>query len=112
MQGYNELAGFIGASPRLAIFRRFLPLHARNILCMEAELVNLEAGLCRTIRDDRNTKDSHRRAFEFDVAAMKGPHQNPADAVQWTKTQELRPLLKDYGMSSLNSFESPSRKLY
>ena len=97
MDGYNELARCIGTSPTMAIFRRFLPLNARNLLCMQAELIHLEDDLRIIIEDDRSAEG--RTAFESNIAALKGPHHKPGDEIQWEKWLEARRLLKDYSMS-------------
>ena len=96
MNGYNALAGYIGTFPSLAIFRRFLILNARNLLCMQGEIINLEHDLRVTIDIDRKTENSVRNQFEHDIEALKGPHSNPGDGVQWQRTLELRRLLRDY----------------
>jgi len=101
MNGYNALAGYIGTYPSLAIFRRNLILNARNLLCMQAEIANLEFSLRTTIRRDRNAAGSVRSQFEYDIAAMKGPHTDPGDGLQWQQTLELRRLLKDYNEALL-----------
>lgn len=98
MQGYNALAGWMGTYDELRIFRRFLPPNVRNLLCMQAEIVNLEHKLRGTIKDDRNAKDSPRSQFEYNISAMKGPHAKPDDALQWRQTLELRGLLKQYSL--------------
>jgi len=101
MQGYNAIAGWMGTYDGLCIFRRFLILNARNLLCMQAEIVNLDHGLRGTIKDDRSAKDSPRSQFEYNISAMKGPHANPGDALQWRQTLELRGLLKQYNEALL-----------
>lgn len=72
---------------------------------MQAEIVNLDHGLRGTIKDDRSAKDSPRSQFEYNISAMKGPHANPGDALQWRQTLELRGLLKQYSLlfPSLNT---------
>jgi hypothetical protein len=98
MQGYNATAGWMGTYSGLCIFRRFLILNARNLLCMQAEILNLDHVLRVTIKEDRNAKDSPRSQFEYDISAMKGPHATPGDGLQWQQVLELRGLLKQYGL--------------
>ncbi|KAK5456209.1 hypothetical protein LTS15_005528 [Exophiala xenobiotica] len=101
MQGYNATAGWMGTYSGLCIFRRFLILNARNLLCMQAEIVNLDHVLRVTIKEDRNAKDSPRSQFEYDILAMKGPHAIRGDGLQWKQVLELRGLLKQYGEALL-----------
>jgi hypothetical protein len=98
MEGYNLLAGYIGTNTSLAVFRRFMILNARNLLCMEAEIINLDHGLRHIIGKDRQAKDGVRNLFEYEIRVLKGPHKTPSDGVQWQRTLELRRLLKEYSM--------------
>ncbi|EXJ74698.1 uncharacterized protein A1O5_01392 [Cladophialophora psammophila CBS 110553] len=101
MKGYNEIAGWMGSYPQLAIFRRFLILNARNLLCLQGEVVNCEHDLRVAIEDDRNADDPLRKQFEYDISAMKGPHEHPRTGLQWTRTLEMRGLLKEYNTALL-----------
>ncbi|KEF55707.1 uncharacterized protein A1O9_08457 [Exophiala aquamarina CBS 119918] len=97
MANYNTLSRNIAKFPAsLAIFRRFLPEHVRNILCMQAELVHLAGLLEINIAFDSNSDDEKRRQYDVNINALKGPHEDPADAEQWRMTLELRRLLKEY----------------
>ncbi|EXJ78616.1 hypothetical protein A1O1_09017 [Capronia coronata CBS 617.96] len=100
MNGYNALAGYMGTYPSLAIFRRFLILHARDLLVMQGEIINLEHELCMSIQSDREAKDPVKNASEYDISALKGPHKSERAAEQWSRTLELRKLLKNYGRST------------
>jgi hypothetical protein len=101
MANYNTLSRSIAKFPgSLAIFRRFLPLNVRNILCMQAEIVDLAELLEVNIEFDRNSEDEKRRQYEINIVALKGPHEDPADAEQWRLTLELRRLLKEYGSTT------------
>lgn len=102
MANYNTLSRNIAKFPgSLAIFRRFLPLQVRNVLCMQAELVHLAGLLEINIAIDSTSEDEKRRQYDFNVNALKGPHEDPADAEQWRLTLELRRLLKEYGNVAL-----------
>ncbi|OAL33271.1 hypothetical protein AYO20_07433 [Fonsecaea nubica] len=101
MNGYNKIAGLMGSYQELCIFRRFLILNARDLLCQQAEIVNLEHDLLVAIRDDRNSGDPLRKEFEYDISALKGPHEHPRTGLQWTRTLEMRRLLKEYNTSLL-----------
>ena len=45
MTGYSTLGRILGSRSDLAIFRKFASLGAQNLLCMQAELLDLEAEL-------------------------------------------------------------------
>ncbi|EXJ55710.1 hypothetical protein A1O7_08639 [Cladophialophora yegresii CBS 114405] len=97
MNGYNVLAGYIGTDQSLAVFRRFLILNARNLLCMQAEIINLEHGLRWTIKKDREAKDSLRNLFEYEIRALKGPHKSQDDdeaLLQFARLCQLAPANK------------------
>ena len=103
--GYNLLADRIGTFPELAVFRRFLELNAKDLLCLQAEIINHESELRRVIEADRNAEGkSIRREFECDISALKGPdsHKTPSDSLQWEMTLELRKLLREYSKAHHN----------
>jgi hypothetical protein len=99
MDGYNQLAGIMGAEPELAIFRRFLALNARNVLCLEAEVLHLEDSLRRIILEDSRSDDDERRLFERDIHAMKEAIGEGGKGLQWKRTLEVRQILKEYSQS-------------
>jgi len=98
MDGYNKLAGYIGTYPDLAVFRKFLILNARNLLILQAEIVNLDKDLRATVAEDRVAEDATRALFEFSVYELKRAHESGHQGLQWKKTLELRRLLKEYSM--------------
>jgi len=107
MANYNTLSRNIAKFPdSLAIFRRFLPLNVRNVLCMQAELVHLAGLLEINIAIDSSSEHEKRRLYDVNIQALKGPHEDPADAEQWRLTLELRKLLKEYGNAAPLNFES------
>lgn len=97
MAGYTFLADLIGRYPELAVFRRFLALNVKDLLCLQGEIIDQERRLRRTIENDRKAAEgSVRRLFEYDISALKGPHDIPGDSLQWHKQMELRKLLREY----------------
>ncbi|OCT44922.1 hypothetical protein CLCR_06113 [Cladophialophora carrionii] len=96
---YDSLSEHQGKHPALMIFRRFLPLNARNLQLMQAELARLEDSLKVTIEDDRDSKDPKRSQYQYNIGLMKGPHDLLKDEAQWRKGQEVRKLLKEYSYS-------------
>lgn len=71
---------------------------------MQAEIIHLAALLEINIEIDSTSGDPKRRQYEFNIVALKGPHENPGDAEQWRLTLELRSLLKEYGSDALLQF--------
>ncbi|KAK5059723.1 hypothetical protein LTR84_009606 [Exophiala bonariae] len=97
MANYHTLAKNIATYPgSLAIFRRFLPENVRNILYLQAEIVHLSELLDVNIEFDNEFGNEKSKRYQFDVAAMKGPHEDACDGEQWRLVLELRRLLKEY----------------
>lgn len=68
LQGYPKLARFIGERPGFAIFRRFSELNARNLLYLQAELLDIEEELYETEMDDQRDQDL--RQLQFSMRGM------------------------------------------
>jgi len=98
MQGYDDLASHMAQANDLAIFRRFLPLHSKNILLYESQIVHKQRDLIEAIKKDRESTDELRRSFAFDNHAMLTAPSPPDEAAKGQKEiwHELRPLLKEY----------------
>ncbi|KAI9863298.1 MAG: hypothetical protein M1813_003740 [Trichoglossum hirsutum] len=60
MDGYDKLAAFMGDHHEMLILRRFSMLNAKNLLYLQAELVNLEAELKDIVTSDRNSRDAEK----------------------------------------------------
>ncbi|KAK2732906.1 hypothetical protein FQN55_003868 [Onygenales sp. PD_40] len=115
MAGYDELAKFITADPGLSICHRFSYLNTKNILYLQAELVNLEAELEEIISDDIESQVPDRKLFPVSLLHLKGSSEDPnsRNSAQWTKFLELRKTLKEYNdailqQSQLMKLERPS----
>ena len=65
LQGYPKLARFIGERPGFAIFRRFSELNARNLLYLQAELLDVEEELYETEFDDQRDQDLKQLQFSM-----------------------------------------------
>lgn len=101
MANYHTLAQNIAKYPgSLAIFRRFLPLHVRNVLYMQSEIIHLAGLLDVNITCNSKSQDETIRQYQFNVAALKGPHETCLAGEQWRLTLELRRLLKEYGSAA------------
>ncbi|KAK2813684.1 hypothetical protein FQN50_000082 [Emmonsiellopsis sp. PD_5] len=98
MAGYDELAKFINADPGLSIYRRFSFLNTKNILYLQAELVNLEGELEEIVSEDIESQVPDRKLFPVSLLHLKGSGEdpNPRNSTQWRKFLELRKTLKEY----------------
>lgn len=92
--GYTKLASLMGENPEIAIFRRFSALNAKNLLYLQAELVNLEARLQRYAADGANAKNG---VYETDWFALSRSEKD-GDQRQWETFLNIRAKLKEYSM--------------
>ncbi|MCJ1363202.1 hypothetical protein MMC16_002309 [Acarospora aff. strigata] len=90
--GYTNLASLMGKNPEVAIFRRFSALNAKNLLYLQAELVNLEARLQRYAADSANSRNG---VYEIDWFALSRSEKD-GDRRQWDTFLEIRAKLKEY----------------
>ena len=67
MDGYDKLAAFIAVDHGMTICRRFSTLNAKNLLYLQAELVNLEAELRDIVAQDKLSPDATKRLFPYSV---------------------------------------------
>ena len=82
--GYNVLAHLMGAYPPLSIFRRFGALNARNILYLQAELVDLEAQLLQAEKADEESGHVDRKIYSRDWRTLSESVDNvERDDTQW-----------------------------
>ena len=59
----------MGDHPEMTMVRRFRGLNARNLLCLQAELVKIETDLLRCERDDSNDRvDPYRRQYAVEYS--------------------------------------------
>ena len=98
MDGYDKVADLMGDHHEACIFRRFSTLGAKNILYLQAELVNLEAELRRIATDDRNSGDPEKEPFPYSLWHLKDSLRSPgtSNTTQWLKVLEIRQKLKEY----------------
>ncbi|KAN0066946.1 hypothetical protein V8E54_014870 [Elaphomyces granulatus] len=102
MKGYHKLAALMGSDYGLSIYRRFAKLNARNLLYLQAELVNLEAELENIILEDNDSGDDEKKLFSFSLWHLKHSSDAPDGdlPIQWQKVLEIRRLLKEYNEPS------------
>jgi hypothetical protein len=97
MEGYDVLCAHMSTYPDLAIFRRFSILSYRDLLLMQAELMEKESLLLPIIADDRESNIPLRQSFAVDFEAMMN------DTTEGGRRQrelmlEIRPLLRCYSV--------------
>ena len=95
-RGYPALARIMGPYPGMSMFKRFAQLNARNLLYMQAEIIDLEQQLeIIALEDETGTEASH---HDFSVDALK--LREDADGEQWEMILAIRGKLKDYSTIS------------
>ena len=104
--GYPKLAGRMGLSPELAIFRRFGGLNVRTLLYMQAELVYLENELQKCELDDSHAaSQDYRSRYRRNWFWLKESVQHP-EGVQSRQVRlvlEIKEKLKEYSEFSERS---------
>lgn len=90
-RGYPQVANFMGDYPEMAMVRRFRGLNARNLLYLQAELVQIEKELIQLEKADAATNPGYATDFFWlmDSANKEGD-------VQWQLIQKMRRKLKEY----------------
>jgi hypothetical protein len=108
MDGYDKLAAFIAADPRLSMFRRFSFLETKNLLYLQAELVNLETQLRDIVLEDIKSGDAEKDQFPYSVWHLKRSFQLPGarHPTQWLKVLEIRKTLKEYSTDTPHIYNS------
>ncbi|KAL3458634.1 hypothetical protein BJX64DRAFT_279755 [Aspergillus heterothallicus] len=100
MHGYDRLATLMASDKGLSIFRSFKKLNAKNLLYLQAEIVNLQKELERIIQQDEASNDGTREKFSTSVYYLK-EGLYPGQSAQWGKVLQLRELLDKYNTAAL-----------
>ena len=79
--------------PELMMVRRFQGLNARNLLYLQAELVQIEEKLLKCERDDAADIPNHRSKYSKDFRYLSLDNEN---SEQWKLIHEMREKLKEY----------------
>jgi hypothetical protein len=99
IEGYPKLAELQGTYPQLGIYRRFATLNPRNLLYLQAELVDLEERLERyTLEDLCSTEEQQKRSSRdwYTLSKITDGVLSP----QWEMMLEIRQRLEQYSMQS------------
>lgn len=98
-QGYPKLASLQGTYPQLGIYRRFSILNARNLLYLQAELVELETELDECTKEDSKSGDPSKRLNNTNWYYLSRRKEGLPDS-QWRTMLRLREKLDEYSMMS------------
>lgn len=95
VNGYPKLAQRMGQIPETAIFRRFGPLSAQNLLYIQAELTHLERRLRKLELDSSKSEHDEPKKYALDWAWL-ALSQTDRTQEQWQIVLAIRRLLKEY----------------
>ncbi|KAG9556937.1 hypothetical protein KCU71_g11189, partial [Aureobasidium melanogenum] len=98
-QGYHRLADIMGRYPDIAIFRRFGCLNMMNLLCLQAELIELQIACEGVWQADDNSDEKDKKMFStnFHELFMK------KESSQYKLLLELREKLREYNEAVLQA---------
>ncbi len=97
MGDYTALASMMANHAEAAIFRRFDTLNIKNLLYMQAELVDLENQLHEIESEDKKSKAPNKVAFSSSVQALRRS-ASTRDNDQWMKYKEVQEKIHAYSM--------------
>jgi hypothetical protein len=100
-EGYPQIASFMGEFPEMAMVRRFRGLNARNLLYLQAELVQIEKKLLACEKAD--AKDDAKKRYTRDFFWLQRT-ENQAENTQWKLIDEMRAKLKEYSEFLLGEY--------
>jgi hypothetical protein len=95
VNGYPKLARYMGASPEIAIFRRFVALNAKNLLYLQAELVHLEKKLHEFETRDSQSSEGMKSQYARDWFWLSRS-ENDGNDDQWQTVLAIRKKLVEY----------------
>jgi len=95
--GYPKVAEFMGKHPEMAMVRRFRGLNARNLLYLQAELVEIERKLLECERHDADDKtDPRKPKYAGSWARLVLYKTDDSANQQYKLILEMREKLKEY----------------
>ena len=98
MDGYHKLASLVSDHEELFMLRRFATSNVKNLFCLQAEILHLEAELHDIALEDRSGCEKHRN-YEYCIFDLKESYGIRGSDTQWRKILELREKLKEYSQS-------------
>ncbi|TVY33855.1 hypothetical protein LSUB1_G007853, partial [Lachnellula subtilissima] len=110
-EGYPRLAALQGTYPQLGIYRRFATLNARNLLYLQAELLDLETSLNEYTKEDGGSENSRKRLRNKNWFYLSRKNDGVLGS-QWHTMTRLRKKLKQYNQClfqqrQLATFDQP-----
>lgn len=92
-RGYRRLADAMAWDPALMILPRFREANALNLICLQAEVADIEEKLNDAMNEDDGANDTERKQYSrnFDILRKHG-----VDSDQWKLSLQLREKLKEY----------------
>jgi hypothetical protein len=93
--GYPALSTVMGPYPGLSMFKRFGELNARNLLYMQAEIIDLEQQLHIISGMDQSSTDEAHKKYATNALALRRSGKQ-GDGRQWRIVLEIREKLKEY----------------
>jgi len=103
MEGYPKLAQLMGndhTDGHFLIFQKFEQLSARDLLYHQAEIINLQEDLSKSMKEDAESDGSDRQLCAKDWLELS----SSKDSEQWEIWLEIRAKLKQYCKRSLCLF--------
>lgn len=108
MAGYTKVARFIAHHSEMGILRRFKDLNFKNLLYLQAELVELEKELEHLSLADSAAIGSPRTSYEKHWPLLK-ESEGDGSGDQWAKFLQVRNTLDQYSASPLELNSPPAR---
>jgi hypothetical protein len=107
MAGHTKVARFMAHHGEMGILRRFKDLNFKNLLYLQAELVELEKELEDLSRADNAAIDSPRASYQKHWPLLR-ESKSDGSGDQWAKVLQIRKTLKQYSTSLLDPRSSPA----
>jgi len=95
MEGYPKLAQLMGndhTDGHFLIFQKFEQLSAQDLLYLQAEIINLQEDLSKSMKEDAESDEPERQLCAKDWAELS----SSKDSEQWEIWLEIRAKLKEY----------------
>lgn len=97
MEGYSKLAELMAHHGEMGIFRQFKALNFKNLLYLQAELVELERELDELCALDQRAQHPTRPLYQKHWRLLSESELDGNDE-QWQKVLHIRRQLKEYSM--------------
>jgi hypothetical protein len=92
-RGYPRLAAAMAWDPALMVMPRFRELNALNLLCLQAEITDLEEKLNNITWEDDHSVSPDARSYSCNFDKLR---EHGKDCTQWCLYLDLRVKLQEY----------------